>query len=86
MFHPDGATPVDDQWLELKNVGDEDFDFAGVAITRGMNFFSYFNVFLQLFFSLIACFLLCRSANFFARSIPVETGTVFGYCEKSFGF
>jgi hypothetical protein len=35
MFHPDGLSATDNQFIELKNVGDATFSFAGVAITKG---------------------------------------------------
>lgn len=36
MFEPDGTDPLSNQWLELKNVGDAAFDFAGVALVSGV--------------------------------------------------
>lgn len=36
MFNADGSTPLAQQWVELKNVGSEPFDFAGVAFVSGI--------------------------------------------------
>ena len=36
MFLPDGSLATENQFIELKNVGDEDFSFAGVALTGGL--------------------------------------------------
>jgi hypothetical protein len=36
MFNPDGASPQPHQWIELKNVGSEAFDFAGVSFVSGI--------------------------------------------------
>ncbi len=36
MFRPDGPSALQHQWLELKSVGDEPFDFAGVALVKGI--------------------------------------------------